>query len=57
VAYSEPTGFPEALPIWTSPASMAVLEDAVERIQNLCDECLATHHVVNSFVRYNIAPL
>jgi hypothetical protein len=57
MAYSEPTGFPEALPIWTSPASMAVLEDAVERIQNLCDECLATHHMVNSFVRYNIAPL
>jgi hypothetical protein len=41
VAYAEPTGFPEALSIWTSPASMASLEAAVERIQNLCDNHLA----------------
>jgi hypothetical protein len=53
VAYAEPTGFSEALPIWTSPASMAGLESTVERIQNLRDN----HHVVDSFVRYNIAPL
>jgi hypothetical protein len=32
VAYAEPTGFPEALPIWTSLASMAGLEAAIERI-------------------------
>jgi hypothetical protein len=32
VAYAEPTGFPEALSIWTSPASMGGLEAAVERI-------------------------
>jgi hypothetical protein len=32
VAYAEPTGFPEALSVWTSPASMAGLEAAVERI-------------------------
>jgi hypothetical protein len=29
VAYAEPTGFPETLSIWTSPASMAGLEAAV----------------------------
>jgi hypothetical protein len=48
VAYAEPTGFPEALSIWTSPASMAGLEAAVERIQNLRNNHLAAHHVVNS---------
>jgi hypothetical protein len=35
VAYAELTGFSEALPIWTSLASMAGLEAAIERIQNL----------------------
>jgi hypothetical protein len=35
VAYAEPTGAPEALPIWTSPVSTAGLEAAIERIQNL----------------------
>jgi hypothetical protein len=34
VAYADLMGFPEALPIWTSPASMAGLEATVERIQN-----------------------
>jgi hypothetical protein len=48
VAYAKPTGFPEALSIWTSPASMAGLEAVVERIQNLHDNHLATQHVVNS---------
>jgi hypothetical protein len=57
VAYAEPTDFPEALPIWTSLASMAVLEAAVERIQSLHDNHLAAHHVVNSFVCHNIASL
>jgi hypothetical protein len=33
--YAEPTGAPEALPIWTSPASTTGLEAVVERIQNL----------------------
>jgi hypothetical protein len=36
---------------------MAGIAAAVERIQNLHDNHLATHHVVNSFVRHNIAPL
>jgi hypothetical protein len=54
VAYAEPTGFPEAFPIWTSPASMASPEAAVERIQNHGDNHLAAHHVVNSFVHHNI---
>jgi hypothetical protein len=40
----------------TSPASMAGLEAVVERIQKLRDNHLAAHHVVNSFVRHNIAP-
>jgi hypothetical protein len=57
MAYAEPTGFPEAFPIWTSPASMAGVEAAVERIQNLRDNNLAAHHVVNSFVRHNITLL
>jgi hypothetical protein len=57
VAYAEPTGFLEALPIWTSPVSMADLEAAVERIQNLHDNHLAAHHMVNSFVCHNIAQL
>jgi hypothetical protein len=57
MAYAEPTGFLEVLPILTSPASMVVLEAAVERIQNLYDNHLAAHHVVNSFVRHNITPL
>jgi hypothetical protein len=57
VAYAKPTGFPEAVPIWTSPASMAGLEAAVERIQNLQDAHLAAHHVVNSYVLHNIVPL
>jgi hypothetical protein len=57
VAYAEPTGFPEALPIWTSPASMANQEAAVERIQNLRDNHLAAHHMVNSLVCHNIVPL
>jgi hypothetical protein len=57
MAYAEPTGFPEALPIWTSPASMAGLEAAVERIRNLRNNHLAAHHVVNSFVHHNIALL
>jgi hypothetical protein len=57
VAYAEPTGFPEALSVWTSPASMAYLEAAVERIQNLRKNHLAAHHVVNSFVRQNIMML
>jgi hypothetical protein len=34
-AYAEPMGFSKALPIWTSLASMAGLEAAIERIQNL----------------------
>jgi hypothetical protein len=50
-------GFPEALPIWTSPASMDGLEAAMERIQNLQDEHLAAHHLVNSYVCHNIAQL
>jgi hypothetical protein len=50
MAYAETTGFPEALPIWTFPTSMAGLEVAVERIQNLHDNHLVAHHVVNSFV-------
>jgi hypothetical protein len=57
IAYVEPMGFPEILPVWTSLASMAGLEAAIERIQNLCDNHLAAHHVVNSFVRHNIGPL
>jgi hypothetical protein len=57
VAYTEPTGFLETLFVWTSLASMAGLEAAIERIQNLCDNHLAAHHVVNSFIRHNIAPL
>jgi hypothetical protein len=57
VAYAEPTGFPEALFVWNSSVSMAGLEAAVERIQNLHDNHLAAHHVMNSFVRHNIAPL
>jgi hypothetical protein len=35
VAYAKTMGFSKALPIWTSPTSMAGLEAAVERIQNL----------------------
>jgi hypothetical protein len=42
---------------WTSPASMADLEAAVERIQKLRVKHLAAHHVVNSFVRHDIASL
>jgi hypothetical protein len=57
MAHAEPTGFSEVLPVLTSPASMAVLEAAVERIQNLCDNHLAAHHMVNSFVRHNITSL
>jgi hypothetical protein len=57
VAYAEPTGSLEVLPAWTSPASTAGLEAAVERIQNLQDLHLAAHHMVNSYVRHNIAPL
>jgi hypothetical protein len=57
MAYAEPTGFLEALSVWNSPESMAGLETAVERIQNLHDNHLADHHMVNSFVRHNIAPL
>jgi hypothetical protein len=57
MAYAKPMGFTEALPIWTSPVSMASLEAIVEKIQNLRDEHLATHHVVNSYIRHNIAPL
>jgi hypothetical protein len=57
VAYAKPMGFPKALSIWTSPASMAGLEAAVERIQNLRDDHVAAHHVVNTFVRHNNAPL
>jgi hypothetical protein len=54
VAYAKPTGFLEALSIWTSPVSMAGLEAAIERIQNLRDNHLAAHHMVKSFVRHNI---
>jgi hypothetical protein len=36
---------------------MASLEAAVERIQNLRINYLATNHVVNSFARHNIVPL
>jgi hypothetical protein len=57
VAYAEPTGFPEALSVWTSPTSMDSLEAAVERIQNLHDNHLATQHMVISFMCHNIAPL
>jgi hypothetical protein len=57
VAYTKPMDFPKALPIWTSPARMAGLEAAVERIQNHHDERLAAHHVVNSFIRHDIALL
>jgi hypothetical protein len=57
VGYAEPTGFPEALSVWTSPVSMAGLEAIVERIQSLRDNHLAAHHMVNSFVHHNIAPL
>jgi hypothetical protein len=32
MAYAEPTGALEALPIWTSPANMARMEAIVERI-------------------------
>jgi hypothetical protein len=54
MAYTELTSAPEALPIWTSPASMAGLEATVERIQLLRDLHLAAHHVLNSFIRHNI---
>jgi hypothetical protein len=57
MAYAEPTGLPETLSVWTSPVSMASLEAAVERIQNICNNRLAAHHVLNSFVRHNIMPL
>jgi hypothetical protein len=57
VAYAEPTGFLEALSVLTSLARMASLEAVVERIQNLCNNRLAAHHVVNSFIRHDIAPL
>jgi hypothetical protein len=57
MAYAEPTGFPEVLPVWTSPASMTSLEAIVERIQNLRDNHLAAQHMVNSFVHHKIAPL
>jgi hypothetical protein len=57
VAYAEPTGFPEALSICTSLASMTGLEAALERIQNLRDNRLAAHHVVNSFICHGIALL
>jgi hypothetical protein len=57
VAYAEPTGFPKALSMRTSSASMASLEATVERIQNLHDNHLAAHHAVNSFVCHDIAPL
>jgi hypothetical protein len=57
VAYAEPTAAPEALPIWTSPASMASLEAAVERIQLFRDLHLTAHHMVNSYLHHNIAPL
>jgi hypothetical protein len=57
IAYAEPTGFLAVLLVWTSPASIAGLEAAVERIQNLRDNHLAAHHVVNSFVCHSIAPL
>jgi hypothetical protein len=57
MAYVETMSFLEALPMWTSLVSMASLEDAVERIQNLRDAHLAAHHVVNSYVCHNIAPL
>jgi hypothetical protein len=57
MAYAELTGFPEVRPVWTSSASMADLEAAIERIQNLYDNHLAAHHVVNSFVCHNIMPL
>jgi hypothetical protein len=32
VAYAEPMGFPDALSIWTSSASMAGLEATLKRI-------------------------
>jgi hypothetical protein len=32
MAYAEPTGFSEVLPVWTSSASMAGLQATVERI-------------------------
>jgi hypothetical protein len=57
VAYAEPMGFSEALSVWTSPASMAGLEAAVERIQNLHDNHLVAHHMVYSFVCHDIASL
>jgi hypothetical protein len=50
-------GTPEALPIRTSPASMAGPEAAVERIQHLRDLHLAAHHMVNYFLHHNFAPL
>jgi hypothetical protein len=57
MAYPEPIGFPEALSVWTSQASMADLEATVGRIQNLHDNHHAAHHVVNSFVHHNIMSL
>jgi hypothetical protein len=57
VVYAEPTAAPEVLPIWTATASMAVLEATMERIQQLRGLGLAAHHMVNLFVRHNIAPL
>jgi hypothetical protein len=57
MTYAEPMGLPEVLPIWTSPTSMASLEATLERIQNLHDNHLAAHHVVNSSIRHNIASL
>jgi hypothetical protein len=36
---------------------MAGLEAAVERIQQLWNLHLVAHHVVNSFLHYNIVPL
>jgi hypothetical protein len=57
VVHAEPTAVPEALPIWPAAASMTGLEAAVERIQQLRGLGLAADHMVNSFVRHNIAPL
>jgi hypothetical protein len=57
VASAKPMGFPEALSVWTSLASMVGLEAPMERIQNLHDNHLAAHHVVNSVVHHDITPL
>jgi hypothetical protein len=55
VAYAEPTGFPKALPIWTSPARPA--RRPQWRGSSTFETHTSAHHVVNSNVRLNITLL